>query len=99
MKFLEDGFVYYQSKRDLRRNGNLTEGEDAFIDEVKRSCASYFYDTDKRFILTASYANSDKTPPEYYISDLQTRKREQIVNLEIAKEELRRRVRESKSTL
>ena len=90
MKYLEDGFIYYQSKLDLRKNGSLTESEYEFIDEVKRSCAFYFLQNTKRFVITASYANSDKTPPEYYISDLHTRNRNQIANLEIAKNKLQR---------
>lgn len=88
MKNLEEGLVWYQSKLDLRKNGGLTESEYYFIDEVKRSCAFYFCKDNRRFVLTASYANADKTPPEYYISDLQTRRREQVSDLEIAKREL-----------
>ena len=92
MKYLEDGFVWYQSKLDLRKNGDLTESEFDFIDEVKRSCAFYFYHNDKRFILTASYANADKTPPEYYVSDLMLRKRERMADLDSAKGEVRNRL-------
>lgn len=92
MKYLEDGFVWYQSKLDLRKNGDLTESEFHFVDEVKRSCAFYFYCTDKRFILTASYANADKTPPEYYVSDLLLRKREKMANLASAKREVLNRL-------
>ena len=52
------------------------------------------YHTDKRFILTASYANCDKTAPEYYISDLLTHRREQIDTIDIAKSKLRKLVTE-----
>ncbi|MBR5298504.1 MAG: hypothetical protein IKU29_11655 [Parabacteroides sp.] len=88
MKYLEDGFVYFQSKKDLRQNENIPETQYYFIDEIKRSCAFYFYENDRRFVLTASYANVDQTPPEYYISDLQARKRKQVVDLDTAKSEI-----------
>ncbi len=98
MECLKDGFVYYQSKLDLRKNGILTEREYDFIDEVKRSCAFYFYENDKRYVITASYANMDKTPPEYYISDMRAYKRQQMSCLETAKEEVRRLVADADYT-
>ena len=88
MKYLKDGFLYYQSKKDIQANGNLTESEYDFIDEIKRSCAFYVYKNNKRYILTASYASGDKTAPEYFISDLQWHKREPFPDLETAKETL-----------
>lgn len=90
MRKLNNGFTYYQSKIDLRRNRTLTEDEYDFLDEVKRSCAFYFYEENTRFVLTASYYNSsdDKTPPEFYISDMLKHKREQFESLEEAKNEL-----------
>lgn len=91
----DDGFTYYQSKLDLRKNGNLTESEFDFIDEIKRSCAFYLYQGNTRFVLTASYSSGDKTPPEFYISDLLTHKREQMEDISSAKAEIRKRVSET----